>query len=70
MPVSLESTVTDKKLLAMLIYEHVEDMEYKYHNYPMHGLVPDYFLAYVELSRLVRAYFGNTSPDSYHIDTD
>jgi hypothetical protein len=52
----------------MLIYEHVEDMEYKYHTYPMNGLVPDYFLAYVELSRLVRAYFGNTTPDSFHIE--
>ena len=52
----------------MLIYEHVEDMEYKYHTYPMNGLVPDYFRAYVELSRLVREYFGNTAPDSYHTE--
>ena len=63
-------TDSDKKVLAMLIYEHVEDMEYKYHTYPMNGLVPDYFRAYVELSRLIRQYFGNDKPDSYVIDED
>ena len=63
-------TEEEKVRLAKLIYEHVNDNEYRYHALPHSGLINDWFVAYVELSRLIRAYFGNTTEDSYHIDTD
>jgi len=63
-------TDTEKQRLAFLIYEHVETMEDRYHNYPMNGLVPNWFIAYVELTRLVRQYFGNNCSDSYVIDKE
>ena len=63
-------TDTEKQRLAKLIYEHVEDTEYRYHMLPHTGLINDWFLSYVELSRLVRQYFGNDRVDSYVIDED
>ena len=63
-------TDTEKQRLALLIYEHVEETEYRYHWLPHTGLINDWFISYVELSRLVRQYFGNYRPDRYGIDED
>ena len=63
-------TEEEKVRLAELIYEHVNDNEYRYHALPHSGLINDWFVAYVELSRLIRAYFGNTASDSYVIIED
>ena len=63
-------TEEEKLRLAKLIYEHTNDTEYRYHWLPHTGLINDWFISYVELSRLIRAYFGNDRPDSYVIDED
>ncbi len=61
-------TEEEKKRLAKLIYQHTNDIEYRYHWLPHTGLINNWFISYVELSRLIRQYFGNTTPDSYHIE--
>ena len=63
-------TEEEKVRLAKLIYRHTNDTEYRYHWLPSTGLINDWFISYVELSRLIRAYFGNTAEDSYDVDTD
>ena len=45
----------------------MEDHEWAYHALPHYGMVNDWFLAYVELSRAVLDYFGSSYVDSYEL---
>ena len=39
------------------IYQLMDDNDYRYHVYPHHGCVPDWFIAYKELAKAIVEYF-------------
>ena len=59
---ALKKAVTKDDLVAIL-----EDHEYRYHVLPHGGMVNDWFLAYVELSRAITAYLNVEYEDSYEV---
>lgn len=59
---SCEETLAKAKIIELL-----QDNEWAYHSLPHTGLVNDWFIAYVELSRAVLNYFGSSYVDSYEL---
>ena len=48
----------------------LSDNEERYHTLPHSGLVNDWFIAYVQLSRAVLEYFGSSYVDSYELPSE
>ena len=48
--------MTELEKQTCRLYQIMEDNDYRYHVYPHHGCIPDYFIAYNELAEEVMKY--------------